>query len=680
MSEQDILAEAIARADSVIVPSQEERALALQDRRFVAIAGAQWEGEWAEQFDNSIKVEVNKTAMGVEKIIGDYRANRMIVNFRAVGNGPHEATAEMLNGLFLADFYLSDGQEATDNAFEEGVQGGQGAFRLNNIPEDEYDPDNEKQRVAFSIIGDADQSVFWDPNSRKYNKADAQWCIVVTAMSVEAFKAEFGDDRMTSWPTEIQKAHYDWYTPEVVRVAEYYVVEVKSQEVSIYQHRATGEERREWSADLDQDEIDGLDLEGWRLLRKRMVKRRRVKKYVLSGAEILKDGIYIAGDQIPIIPFYGKRYFIDNMERSHGHVRRAKDPQRIYNAQISKLTEQAATAPTERPILTPGQVQGHEDSWARANIDRAPYSLVNPIIDPTTGQTQVSGPVGMISPPQLSPVMGALIQITANDITEITASDDGAATTKANISAEAMDIAATRTDAKGAIYIDNMKKTWQRCGEVYLSMARDVYFEEGREVETMDAEGQTGLAVIAEPYTDEKGRFSIRNDISKGKFQVFADVTEATATRRDKTVKTLLNGAQVIAPFDPELASMMTTTAMLNMDGEGITDLKDALRRRALASGLVKPTQEEQAEMEQMAQQPAEPDPQAEFLIAAAKEKQANAEKSIAGIADVKAATVLKLAQAQKTKAEIGQGDQTHKVGMMERVKSLFAPKQEQIR
>jgi hypothetical protein len=34
---------------------------------------------------------------------------------------------------------------------------------------------------------------------------------------------------------------------------------------------------------------------------------------------------------------YGKRWFVDNIERCMGHVRLAKDPQRLKNMQLSKL-------------------------------------------------------------------------------------------------------------------------------------------------------------------------------------------------------------------------------------------------------------------------------------------------------------------------------------------------------
>lgn len=674
----DVHEEAMERFDSVIVAVQEERALALEDRRFVSIAGAQWEGVWGEQFENSIMVEVNKTAQGVEKIEGDYRSNRMIVNFRGVDKGASEETAETMNGMFRADFYVSKGQQAADNAFTEAVQGGMGAWRLMNVPEDPYDPDNERQRIAFGMIGDADQSVFWDPNSRLQDKSDAEWCIVVTAMAAAAFKRKYGADKCTDWPQGLMKYWRDWFTPDVIRVAEYYVVEFKAEERYTLRNRATGEERNEWRSDLDADALADLDVEGWQNLRTRRIKRKRIKKYVLSGAEILKAGVYIAGQEIPIVPVYGKRWWIDNMERSRGHVRLAKDAQRIYNSNASKLVEISATAPTERPIFDPEQVQGFEDEWGRANVDRLPYVRARALRN-DDGTIAVAGPIGTITPPVLPPVTAALMQIAAADITEITASDDGAGQTQSNVSAEAMDIAAQRTDAKSQLYMSNMKDAWQRCGEIWQSMARDVYFEEGREVETMDDSGEQGTAVLAEPHTDERGRYTIRNDITKGKYRVFADVTEATATRRDKTVKTLLNGAQVVAAFDPELAGMMTTTAILQLDGEGINDLQDALRKRALASGLVKPTPEEQQEIDQAAQEPQEPDPQAQFLLANARKAEAEAEKTTAGVDQTKADTALKVAQAAKTQSEIGQGEQNHKMGMIDRLKegakSFFSPK-----
>lgn len=650
----------------------EARAEMLSDRRFVFVTGAQWEGAWGEQFSNSIMVEVNKTAQGLEKIERDYRNNRVTVNFRGVGTKADEETADTMDGMFRADVYACKGGQAFDNAFTEGAAGGQGAWRLLNVWEDPLDKENDRQRIAFAAIPDADQSVFWDPNSKLYDKSDARYCFVVVSMSPQAYKDEYGDNP-TDWPDLVWDHQWEWLTPEAVRVAEFYEVEEKNQRLEIYRNRSTNVERREWSKDLTAEDRDTLEIEGWQRLRVRTCKRRRVMKSVLSGGGVLRAPKQIAGTMIPIVPYYGKRTFVDGMERCQGHVRWAKDPQRIYNAQISKLTETAAAAPLERPIVTPEQVAGHEQSWADANLNRSPYALLNPIVNPD-GSVAASGPIGTISPPQMSPVMGALIQITANDIAELTNSQDGADEVKSNVSAESMDMAATRVDEKSDIYLDNMRQSMQRCGEVWADMARDVYFEEGREVETLSEQGDHGTAVLSEGVSDPKtGAYSVRNDIAHGKYKVISDVTEQTATRRDKTVRTLVNGAQMVAGFDPSLARAMIITAMTNMDGEGMNDLQDYVRKIGVGEGIIKPTPEEEQAMAE-AQQNQQPDPEKVFLAASAEKATADAGKSRAQTATAEADTALKQAQTEKTLAEAHSTRQEGRMGILERAKSFFTP------
>jgi hypothetical protein len=50
------------------MPQMEMRAHALLCRRFISIPGAMWDGDWGDQFANSIKVEVDKLSRGAEKI------------------------------------------------------------------------------------------------------------------------------------------------------------------------------------------------------------------------------------------------------------------------------------------------------------------------------------------------------------------------------------------------------------------------------------------------------------------------------------------------------------------------------------------------------------------------------------------------------------------------------------
>lgn len=635
----DILDRAIKRTDDVMYNQQEIRAQALQARRFVAIPGAQWEGPWGVQFDKSIKVEINKTARGLKKIVNDYLANRIIPTFRNVGSDADEHTAETIGGIHRADSYRFKSQQARDNAFREAAAGGFGAYRLLTDLDDPYDIDNDSQRInPASIIVDADQSVYFDPNSKLYDKSDAQWASVLTGLSPDAFKADYPKANIASWPVSIWKPYYDWYLPHRITICEYYEKMDVDDTLLIFTQKISGVEVRLWVSDIEADDRASLKAQGYSS-REQKRKRCRIKKWVLSGAEILKEGRFIAGTEIPVIPVYGNREYIDGLERFTGHVQQAMDPQRVYNARISKLSETSALAPREVPIFTPDQmppaIAAH---WANMNIERHAYALALPVYN-LDGTIAVMGPIGKIEPPQLPPVEAALIQIMANDIAELTNADDGADDVKSNTSAEAMELAATRTDAKSYQYIDNMRQSCQREGEVFEAMLADIYHEEGREVETMEEDDSDGTAIIKEPYTTNGGVYKIRNDFAKGRYKCIADVTEATSTLRDKTVRTMINVAEVqVNAQDVQGAQASIITAVANMDGEGLTEYKEWNRKRGLALGLFKPTPEEEQQAAQ-SQQQQQPSPQDMAVQSIADLNAAKAQES-------KASAIVKLADA----------------------------------
>jgi hypothetical protein len=73
-------------------------------------------------------------------------------------------------------------------------------------------------------IYDADTSVFFDLNAKRQDKADATECFVISAMTYESYIETYGDDP-ASWPKTVHQSEFDWLTPDVVYVAEYYKVE-----------------------------------------------------------------------------------------------------------------------------------------------------------------------------------------------------------------------------------------------------------------------------------------------------------------------------------------------------------------------------------------------------------------------------------------------------------------------
>lgn len=641
---------AMERFRATVEPQIEQRAQALQARRFVSIPGAQWEGAWGEQFEKSIRVEVNKTLRGVRKIESDYRANRIVPDFRPAGGDSNNETADLLDGLWRADNYHFKAQQGRDNAVLEAIKGGFGAYRLCTDWADPYDPDSDAQRVnpAMTIV-DADQSVFFDGNSKLYDKSDARFAFVLTSMTVPAFKEDYGEERLATWDDGIPREQrwFDWYTPDMIRVCEYYETEDRSETLWVFTNALTSEEMRLFDSEIEEEARNDLTAQGWTAI-SRKVKRRRVHKYVLSGSEVLRDGGIISGGNIPIVPVYGVREYIDNQERFKGHVQDKMDSQRIYNAKVSKMMETDALAPREVPVFFPEQVKGHENTWADGNINRSPYQLINPMYD-DNGQLIASGPAYKIEPPQLHPVTAALVQIASADLVEDDA--DGADEVKANTSAEAMDIAATRVDAKSGIYLDNIRQSIQREGEIYLDIAREVYWEPGRKVETMTEEGDDGEAELSQMVTDPKTSVTkIINDLATGKYKVIADVQEANSTKRDKSAKRLIEIGTALAASDPGEAAIAYKVAVLNLDGEGISDYQAFVRRGLVAAGVMEPTDDERAEMEKQAEQQQQPDPmmQLQMMLAQAEAtlKQAQAGKAVEETQLVAAKRILTLAQA----------------------------------
>ena len=148
-----------------------------------------------------------------------------------------------------------------DNAFEEAVGGGFGAWRLRTELEDEYAEDEEEedyQRIRFEPIFDADSTVFFDLNAKRQDKSDAMLAFVLTAMTPEAYKAEWNDDP-ASWPKSVYMTQFDWSTQDAVYVAEYYVVEKRKERIFVYAD-VLGNEEEYTRDDMEDEDEEPLPL------------------------------------------------------------------------------------------------------------------------------------------------------------------------------------------------------------------------------------------------------------------------------------------------------------------------------------------------------------------------------------------------------------------------------------
>jgi hypothetical protein len=661
--------EALAQFNDIQSAMRDERLQCLQDRRFYSLSGSQWEGPLWDQFENKPKFEVNKIHLSVIRIINEYRNNRITVDFVSKDGEENDKLADVCDGLYRADENDSVANEAYDNAFEEAVGGGFGAWRLRTAYEDEEDPEDDRQRIKIEPIFDADSSVFFDLGAKRQDKSDAKYCFVVTSMTRQAYKDTWGDDP-TDWPKIIHQYEFDWCTPDVVYVAEYYKVEEKSETIRIFQ-TITGEEERYSQADFANDDTleETLLAVGSLEIRQKRVKRKKVRKYVMSGGKVLDDAGYIAGKCIPIVPVFGKRWFVDNIERCMGHVRLAKDAQRLKNMQLSKLGEISALSSVEKPILVPEQVAGHQMMWAEDNLKDYPYLLINPVTD-QNGNQAISGPVAYTKSPNIPPAMAALLQITETDMQDILGNPQSADKMVSNVSGKAVEMIQARVDMQTFIYMSNFAKGMKRCGEIWLSMAKDVYTESKRRMKTLTQTGETDIVELMQPTIDqETGEMVMANDLGAAAFDVNVDVGPSSSSKKAATVRALTGMLQITQ--DPETAQVLGAMAMMNMEGEGIEDANSYFRKKLLRMGVVQPTDKEKEEL--MAEMQNTPqDPNTMYLQAAAANEEAKAAKARADTVETIANSELRRAQTLETLGKVDESAQNMAITNAEAIQRMI--------
>ena len=673
---------ATARFDRAYAPQQQIRLASLEDRRFAFVDGAQWEGGLGAQFNNRPRFVVNKVQKAVRRIVSEYRANAMTVNFRSSDDDKRQDDLDALRIVYRSDEQYSGAQDVYVAAFEEAVAGGIGAWRLTN----DYDhraetdlDDDTPQRICFEPIPDADISVFFDPDSRKPDKSDAKWCTVLNPISWDTYTTEYLGDAVTlaERPSSFKEVRslkqFDWFTNDSVYVGEYYEVEQKVEKYSVWREPHSGLEEKVYSG-LDAEEREEAAEEedhwasvGYAKVREGKRNCKRVRKYFLDGCGVLKDCGYIAGSEIPIVVVYGIRQVIDGIERFQGAVRLAKDSQRLYNMQISTLADITAFTPREKPIFLPEQVAGHELAWANDLVDNNPFLTINPITG-ADGSSTVSGPVGYIKQPDVPPALAGLVQITAADMLDVTGGDLAAGQVTSNTSDALVSRVQAHQDMQVYIFVDNMSRAMQRCGKIYLSMACDVYTEDNRKFAANGEDGSPETTTINVPAIDDYGAPTIAKCFTPG-LDVFVDVGPAFNSRKDSTVNAIAKILPGIA--DPQMQQLMVATLVRNLDGEGMDDLAKFARMQLVKAGVTKPTDEEaqelQAEQQQAANAP--PDAQTVALLAQARESQANATKSEASAVQSLSAAELNQAKAAQAISDTNASQLSTIMAMLQNIK-----------
>jgi Phage P22-like portal protein len=635
----DVHDRAIKRFEQTYKASQEARLLCVADRRFVNKRGAMWGGPEAKLFDSKPRFEFNKIYGAISRAVSEYRNNRVTVSFTPPDDADKQMVelAEQMNSYFRECEHASSGQDAFDNGFEEAYTGGIGGWRLVPCYEDEDDEENEHQTIRLESIPEADQRLFLDNGALREDKSDGKWGFLLTPLSEENYTDEYGDDMASFERGRFDAEVFDWRADDVVWVAEYFEVEEKRRKVQMWVS-ITGEEQRHNVKTLEEDPgiAARLTALGWKMSYERTLKEKCVRKYIINGAEVLEDCGLIPGPNIPLVQTNGRRTVIDGVEHLMGEVRLSMDAQRLKNMQLSKLAEISALSAVEKPYFTPSQVKGHEKAHSEDSVNNAPYLLLNPVIDPITGAMLPAQPIAYTKPPQVPQALAALLQMTDMDMADILGRPQEADKLVSNISGEAVDMIQTRVDAKTFVYTSNHAKALKRTGVIFLGMVKALLTEEGRKVKGIGKSGESKVFTLFKQSADvDTKAVTMSGDTTKAdKLECVVDVGPSSTSKRASTVRALTGMIGVTQ--DPETLKILNSAVMLNMEGEGLEDMRPYFRKQLVQMGALEPNEEEKIAMAQ-AQANAKPDPNAVYLEAMARKADADGQLSMAKIEETKA-------------------------------------------
>ncbi len=626
--------------------SIEVRKIAAEDRRFLSIPGAMYEGAFGEQFKNKPMFEFNKIKVAANRLVNDYMQNRISPIFSAKEGKEYDKLADVCASLYRADEQDSCSDEALDNAFKEGpAGGGMGAWRLTTREVDEDNEEDERQRIVFEPIYDACKTVYFNTDAKRTEKSDATECWVLTSMSRDYYEDKY-DESIDSWPEDVQ-SEFDWAGPDAVWVAEYYKKEKVKEVYKVYRGLINGvdgiddevrytEEELEDDPELEQNLID----QGYKLVREEKKTCNKVHKYIMSGGGILEDLGFIAGEHIPIIVTYGDRWYIDGNEWFSGIVRNAKDQARLDNMLRSRLAMDSASSGVEKPVVTPEQIAGREDMWSNDNINNNAVLLLNQQYDADGNLIPLALQYTRVS--NISPALAALLQVTDQDRKDILGDQLSSEQTSSNVSGRSVELTQQALDSRSYLPIANHGKAIRWCAKVWLSMAKEVYVEEKRKMKAVTESGDTSYIELNRPALNDDG---VENDLSKADFDIAVDVGPSSSSKRTASVRELM-GLKAIES-DPQNAAVIGLFILMNMEGEGLSDLNDYARKRLVEQGIVEPTEDEKKELE-AAQANQQPDPQAEYLKAAAQNESAKAVKA-------QADTMLTAAKVEETRIKVAE-------------------------
>lgn len=510
----DQMAEMRRRYERAVEAERENRLKAIDDYRFVAIPGHQWDEAQRRARKGRPCYEMPILRSTWRQVVNDQKKARPAIKVRPVEDGDKEG-AELRQGLIRNIESRSNSERVYDKAFELLTAAGFGCWRVSTAysSDDAWDQD-----IVIEPITDPLTSVWFDPDAKHDDCRDAEYCFIEETLSREAFLRRFPGAQEVDWESLIRTRKFgDWFGEDSVRVVEYI------RRVPVTKTLLLLSDGRTVDADEAVKMADQLAAEGISVVRERKVNAHKVISSICTGAEEVEGPTELVFDRIPVIAVYANRHFVDGKWEWCGMVRAARDPQKLANYNITTAQEALAKQHKAVPIVTVKMLEGAnvKQLWDASNAVDVPYLPITP--DPT-----MPGGPNFLSPPPIHAAFVEFGRMSVDLVKMATGIYDASLGARTNeTSGRAILARQQEGDTATFDYQDALSFAIQSTGELILNALPKVY-DTPRVVRVIGVDGKEKQVRLYE----EDGRGNKLNDLSVGKYDVTISVGASFDTQR----------------------------------------------------------------------------------------------------------------------------------------------------
>ena len=574
---------------------------------FLNAPDGQWEDFVRAKMIGRPKYTFDRCNDIVDDIAGEMEQADFDIRVKPAGGDSTKEIAETYDGLVRNIENISNAKAVYTRAGRKMVALGLSGWRINT----EYvDADSFDQDLIIKSIPNFIDCVWFDPASSEQDRSDAKYAFVLENMTKDTYEERFPKGSgMAVGSNRTQSTYYNH--PETVTVGEILYIEYEVRELVRMTDGSVYEVDDKFKALSNELAQQGITVDkGPRKQKKPVVYTR-----LFDGRDWLTEPQKTVFSYIPVIPTYGNFDITeDNKCIYWGAVEKKMDAQRVLNYARSREVEETALAPREKKWMTAEQAAGFEKSIGTMNTNADPVQFYNHVDGQappySTGANQANQQVKLVSQAALS------------DLVEF---DQMPGQTLGLQSGVALEKRQNKGDTRKYKYMGSQEVAICHTARILIKAIPKVY-DAKRQVRVLGEDGTTSMVVLNEPVLDqETGQMITLNDLSQGLYDAVCDVGPAFKNRQSEAAEGILE----MAAIDPTILQLAGDVLFNNITTPGMDKIAERKRIQLVQSGAIPETQltdEEKAMLQQMGQQPQQPD--AMMVAAQAEMQKAQAEMS----------------------------------------------------